>query len=63
MRIARKVSVLGENAPQPARHCDCGMCTPSWARRRGKSSRYSEMVTLVAAIDREDTPARPAMAG
>ncbi len=53
---------------QPARHvlalpedCDCGMCTPSWARRRGKSKRYSELVTLPAALDREEPAARPAM--
>ena len=53
---------------QPARHvlalpddCDCGMCTPSWARRRGNSKRYSELVTLAAALDREDPTAWPAM--
>jgi hypothetical protein len=53
---------------QPARHvlalpddCDCGMCTPSWARRRGKSKRYSELVTLADALDREQAAARPAM--
>jgi len=53
---------------QPARHilamsedCDCGMCTLSLGRRRGKSSRCSELVTLVTALDREDAAARPAM--
>src|SRR5258708_17324840 len=53
---------------QPARHilampedCECGMCTPSWARRRGKSRRYSELVTLADALGREDAPPRPAM--
>jgi hypothetical protein len=53
---------------QPARHilalpedCDCGMCTPSWARRRGKSKRYSELVTLADALGREEAAARPAM--
>src|SRR5258708_26924208 len=53
---------------QPARHilampedCECGMCTPSWARRRGKSRRYSELVTLADALGREDSAARPAM--
>ena len=53
---------------QPARHvlampedCECGMCTPSWARRRGKSKRYSELVTLADALGREDATARPVM--
>jgi hypothetical protein len=53
---------------QPARHilalpddCDCGMCTPSWARRRGKQTRYSELVTLASALDREEPAARPGM--
>ena len=41
--------------------CDYGMCTPSWARRRGKSKRYSELVTLADALDREDPAARHAM--
>jgi hypothetical protein len=41
--------------------CDCGMCTPTWARRKGKSRRYSEPVTLAAALTRENAAARPAM--
>jgi hypothetical protein len=59
-------------APQiitpPARHvltmpedCGCGMCTPSWVRRRGKSSRHTEPVTLADALGREEPAARPAM--
>jgi hypothetical protein len=57
-----------EAITQPARHilalpedCDCGMCTPSWARRRGKSKRYSELVSLPDALDREQAAAWPAM--
>jgi hypothetical protein len=53
---------------EPERHalampgdCDCGMCTPTWARRRGNSRRYSEPVTLAAALGRENAAARPAM--
>src|SRR5258708_1646071 len=53
---------------QPARHilampedCECGMCTPSWARRRGKARRYSELVTLADALGPEDSAAPPAM--
>jgi len=53
---------------QPARHvlvlpedCDCGMCTPSWARRRGKQKKHSELVSLTAALDREQPAARPGM--
>jgi hypothetical protein len=54
---------------QPARHvlalppedCSCGMCTASWARRRGKSRQYTELVTLADALDREEPAARPGM--
>ena len=28
--------------------CVCGTCPPAWARRRGKSRRFSEPVTLAA---------------
>jgi len=41
--------------------CECGMCPPTWARRRGKSRRFTEPVTLVAALEREDAAARPGM--
>jgi len=41
--------------------CDCGMCVPTWTRRRGKSRRYSEPVTLADALTREDPAARPSM--
>jgi hypothetical protein len=37
--------------------CECGTCPPTWARRRGKSRRFSEPVTLVAAMEREDAAA------
>jgi hypothetical protein len=54
---------------EPERHtlvmpgdCECGMCTPTWARRRGKSRRFSEPVTLADAMARENPAARAAMA-
>ena len=53
---------------EPERHalvtpenCDCGMCVPTWARRRGKSRRHSEPVSLTDALTRENPSARPAM--
>jgi hypothetical protein len=48
---------------EPDRHalvlpdCECGTCPPTWARRRGKSRRFTEPVTLVAALEREDAAA------
>jgi hypothetical protein len=39
----------------------CGTCPPTWARRRGKSRRFSEPVTLVAALEGEHALARPGM--
>jgi hypothetical protein len=50
-------------AVEPDRHalvvpeCECGTCPPTWARRRGKSRRFTEPVTLVAAMEREDAAA------
>jgi len=41
--------------------CECGMCAPTWARRRGKSRRHSEPVTLADALARESAAARPGM--
>lgn len=62
------MTAASETPSQPARHvlalpddCDCGMCTPSWTRRRGKQKRYSELVTLASALDREEPAARPGM--
>lgn len=52
---------------EPDRHalvvpdCECGTCPPTWARRRGKSRRFTEPVTLVAALAKEDAAARPGM--
>jgi hypothetical protein len=53
---------------EPERHalvmpedCECGMCAPTWTRRRGKSRRFTEQVTLIAALTRENPAARPAM--
>lgn len=51
----------------PTRHalampdCQCGMCAPTWARRRGKSKRFTEPVTLLDALHAEDPTCRPAM--
>ena len=40
--------------------CDCGLCPPApmWARRRGKSRRFTEPVTLMMAIEAEPSVAR-----
>jgi hypothetical protein len=38
--------------------CDCGLCAPTWARRRGKSRRFTEPVTLMMAIEAELSAAR-----
>jgi hypothetical protein len=53
---------------EPERHalvmpedCDCGMCVPTWARRRGKSRRNPEPVSLADALTRENPAARPGM--
>src|SRR6266567_3259588 len=52
---------------EPARHalvmpdCECGTCGPTWARRRGKARRFTEPVTLVAALEKEDAAAWPGM--
>lgn len=52
---------------EPARHglvipeCECGTCAPTWARRRGKSKRFSEPVTLVDALQAADAAHRPGM--
>lgn len=51
----------------PVRHallapeCDCGGCAPSWARRRGKSRRFAEEVTLAEALLGEDADCHPGM--
>jgi hypothetical protein len=54
---------------EPERHtlvmpgdCECGMCAPTWARRRGKSRRFTEPVTLADAMARENPASWPAMA-
>jgi hypothetical protein len=53
---------------EPERHalvmpsgCECGMCAPTRARRRGKSRRYTEPVSLPAALEKENIAARPGM--
>ena len=44
-----------------APECDCGVCAPTWARRRGKSRRFAEAVTLVEALHGEATEVRADM--
>ncbi len=52
---------------EPGRHalvmpdCECGTCGPTWARRRGKSGRFTQPVTLVAALEKEEAAVRPGM--
>jgi hypothetical protein len=54
---------------EPDRHAlvlldyQSGTCPPIWARRRGKSRRFTGPVTLAAALEREDTAVWPGMAG
>jgi hypothetical protein len=61
------MSVATVAVVDPDRHalvmpdCECGSCPPTWARRRGKSRRFSEPVTLVAALEREHAVAHPGM--
>src|ERR1035437_3503881 len=61
------MSVATVTSAGPARHglvmgdCDCGMCPPTWARRRGKSRRFTVPVTLVGALEAEDAACRAGM--
>lgn len=41
-----------------ASECACGLCAPTWARRRGKSRRFTEPVTLMTGIESEPAAAR-----
>lgn len=41
--------------------CECGMCPPTCARRRGRSRRFTQPVTLVGALEAEDAVCRPGM--
>jgi hypothetical protein len=60
------MSVATVAAVDPDRHalvmpdCECGTCALTWARR-GKSRRFFEPVTLVAALEWEHAVTRPAM--
>lgn len=59
--------VMAANKVGPAHHalvlpaCDCGSCGPTWARRRGRSRRFTEPVTLVMALEAEDAECRAEM--
>lgn len=44
-----------------APECDCGGCPPTWARRRGKSRRFAEPVTLIQALRGEAADCRAGM--
>ena len=48
--IDRYVLVMSE--------CGCGLCAPTWARRRGRSRRFTEPVTLMMGIEAEPAAAR-----
>lgn len=41
--------------------CDCGLCGPTWAARPGKSRRFSQPVTLAAALEGEEAACRADM--
>jgi len=41
--------------------CDCGLCSPTWARRRGKSRRFTDAVTLRQALEGENREVRAGM--
>ena len=59
--------VMAANKVGPAHHalvlpaCDCGSCGSTWARRRGRSRRFTEPVTLVMALEAEDAECRAEM--
>ena len=59
--------VTATNNVGPARHalmlpdCECGLCGPTWARRRGRSRRFTEPVTLVTALQAKDAECRAEM--
>lgn len=61
------MSVATVAATEPARHVlmtpggECGAGAPTWVRRRGKTRRFTQAVTLVAALEREDASARAGM--
>lgn len=62
------MTIAAEATTQPERHildvpadCECGMCAPTWMRRRGKQKRFTEPVTLVEALEREGKAAWPGM--
>lgn len=62
------VTEAAETVTQPTRHvlelpdgCACGLCAPVWMRRRGNQKKFTEQVSLAAAMDREDRAAWPAM--
>lgn len=44
-----------------ASECDCGGCPPTWARRRGRSRRFAEAVTLIQALRGEAAVCRAGM--
>ncbi len=52
---------------EPTRHalalpdCDCGTCAPTWARRKGRSKKFTQPVTLLDALDAEDPACHAAM--
>jgi hypothetical protein len=61
MSVATVTSVAPARSGLVMPDCDCGMCAPTWARRRGKSKRFTVPVTLVSALEEEDPARRAAM--
>jgi hypothetical protein len=61
------MTVATVTSTRPLRHglvmpdCDCGMCGPTWARRRGRSKRFTDTVTLVSALEAEEAVCWPTM--
>lgn len=52
---------------EPIRHtlaipdCNCGTCPPTWTRRKGKSKKFTQPVTLLHALEAEEPACRAAM--
>jgi len=61
MSVATVTSAAAARCGLVMPDCDCGMCATTWARRRGKSTRFTVPVTLVDALEQEDPACRAAM--
>ena len=63
MSVAMVIEAGPDRHALLAPECDCGGCPPTWARRRGKSRRFAEAVTLVQALRGEAADCRAGMVG